>query len=612
MKKHFLVPVLFTLSLSSIADASTNNPKNVNKLDDVVVTATRTAISADDSIVPVVVIDSEDIARSPAKDIVSLLSGTAGINISNTGGLGKQSSIFIRGANSNQVVVLIDGVRVGSATLGSTALEHIPLEQIDRIELVKGPRSSLYGSDAIGGVLQIFTKKGDDAKAGFSPSITIGTGTDKTHKMNVAVSGGMDGFSLSMVGTFLNSNGDDATLKDNAINNPDADGYSNDSVSFNIGKLWDNGVKLDLMLMQATSKSEYDSLYSQFAHSLQKNDVRSVKVIIPVGYKVDASIQVGESIDEYSNYSNGVQTYLIESKRRSQSLQLDYQLTNDFVITGGFDYQQDRVSPETSYQENNTRNESRFLQGQFAIGVINMLAGYRHDDFEKYGDQDTWNIGAKIQPFQSLSFTAGFGTAFKLPTINDLYSSYGGNPDLLPEKSKTTDIGVAWKTKAIKLGLDLYKTEVENIIVWREVALYTWNPFNLNKAKIKGAEFTLDMNMKAVNILVGLGYLNAKDVMTGNRLMRRPNKSAKVRVSKHIGRFDLAADFIAYGSSFDDSENTIKNGGYGKFGSVVRYDLNKQVSFTLRGDNLFDKEYSTASGYTSPGRNFMLEMKAGF
>ncbi len=628
MKKHFLVPVLSILSLTSIADASTNNPKNVNKLDDVVVTATRTAISADDSIVPVVIIDSEDIEKSAAKDLVTLLSGTAGIDISNTGGLGKQSSIFIRGTNSDHVVVLIDGVRVGSATLGSTAFEHIPLSQIDRIEIVKGPRSSLYGSDAIGGVIQIFTKKGSAEQGGITPAVTVGIGSNETHKVNFSAAGGKDGFNFYLGGNSLRSEGYNAMSE----NNQDRDGFKSDSVLLNVGKLWESGAQLDLMYMGTNNKNEFDNSYSpnNAFHSTQSNNEKSAKFAIPIGDKVDVSLQINESVEDAVNYMDGVQTSKFESTRRGQNLQFNFRPIDEIAITVGNDYKQDQVDGTTAYSTTNIETDSRYLQGLFEFGMVNLLGGYRYDDISSFGDEETWNLGFRINPTGTpLSITPSVGTAFKAPTLNDLYwpadAWSQGNPDLLPETSKTVDLGLAWDGEQLDVALNIYHTEVENLISWQLDQSWVYSPVNIGKAVINGREFSISLQSRIVNLGVEIAHLEAKDSATNKYLLRRANESIKIKLDKAIGDFDFAIDLIGYGKSYADAANLNAIPGYGILNGVIGFQLNKSISFTLRGENLFDKQYSTARGsyydsntfqsysyeYNAPGRSFMLEMKAG-
>lgn len=622
MKKHFLVPVLSILSLSSIADASTNN------LDDVVVTATKTAISADDSIVPVVVIDSEDIARSPAKDLITLLSGTAGIDISNTGGLGKQSSIFVRGTNSDHIVVLIDGVKVGSATLGSTAFEHIPLSQIERVEIIKGPRSSLYGSDAIGGVIQIFTKKGSADQDGITPAITMGVGSDETHKVNFSAAGGKDGFSFYLGGNYLRTEGFNAMSE----NNQDKDGFRTDSILMNAGKLWSNGAQLDLMYMGASNKNEFDNSYSpnNAFHATQNNSEKSVKFAMPLGSKFDVALQVSESIEDAINYQDGVQTSKFESTKRTQNLQFDYQPIDKIVTTFGSDNQQDQVDGTTAYSKTNIETDSRYIQGLFEFGKVNLLAGYRYDDNSSFGDAETYNAGINFKPIETLSIKSSIGTGFKAPTINDLYWPADvwstGNENLVPEKSKTYDFGVAINTKEYSVGLDIYKTEIEDLITWQSDAFWVYNPVNISEAEINGAELIFDLRTQILDFGAEFSMLNAKDEVTGNCLPRRASNSAKVKISQKLKVFSWGVDVIAYGKSYEDVANLNEIPGYGIVNGVIGYELNKTISFTLRGENLFNKDYSTARGsyydsntfqtysyeYNAPGRSFMLEMKAEF
>ncbi len=623
MKNHFLIPVLSILFLSINVVASTK------RLDDVVVTATKTAISADESIVPVVVISAEDIEKSSAKDLVSLLSGIAGIDISINGGLGQQSSIFLRGTESRHVLVIIDGVKVGSVSLGTTAFEHIPLNQIQKVEVIKGPRSSLYGSDAVGGVIQVFTKKGNSEQGTIRPQLLFGIGTDKTYKSSVNVSGGDGGFSLSLGANILHSNGYNVMTE----NNSDKDGYKNSSLLFNVGKLWKNGIELNAMIMEIDAKNEYDNSYypSSAFHTLQKNSERSLQLMIPVGEKLDITTQMSESTEDQINYQNGAQTSKFESTRSGQNTQFDFYPNEEITLTAGFDNQRDRVEATTTYSNNMIDVDSRFIQGQFDLGMVNILTGYRYDDNSTFGDHDTWNFGLRINPPETpLVITPSIGTAFKAPTINDLYwpadAWSHGNPDLLPETSKTIDLGVAWKSKPVDIALNLYKTKIENLISWQSDAFWIYSPVNIGKATIKGSELTVYVPNRIMNVAVEAAYLKAKDSETNNYLPRRAKKSLKIKLDKSFNSFDMAFELKGYGPSYEDAANQNKISGYAIANAMLAYHMQNNITFTLRGENLFDKDYATAKGgyydgntfqtysynYNAPGRSFMLEMQVGF
>ncbi len=623
MKNHFLIPVLSILFFSTISNA------NQAKLDDVVVTATRTAISADESIVPVVVITADDIQKSAAKDLTSLLSGTAGINVSQTGGLGKQSSMFLRGTESRHVLVLIDGIKVGSVTLGSTALEHIPLEQIEKIEIIKGPRSSLYGSDAVGGVVQIFTKKGYAEQGTLTPQIMLGVGTDKTFKSGFSVAGGANGFSLSLGANYVYSNGYNVMTE----NNPDKDGYKNSSLLLNAGKLWENGIDLSVMLMDVDAKNEYDNSYTPNTafHTLQKNSDRSIKLLIPAGDKVEIISQLTESVEEQTSFQDGWQISRFESIRRGQNHYVNIFPIEAITLSAGFDNQRDSVDGTTAYTNNLIDVDSRFLQGQFDMGAVSLLAGYRYDDNSTFGDHDTWNVGFRINPAGTpLVITPSVGTAFKAPTINDLYWPANawsqGNPDLLPETSKTVDIGVGWRGETIDAQLNVFHTEVDNLISWQSDANWIYKPVNVGKAVIRGREFSVFFPTRIVDFSLELTHIEAKDSLTGKYLARRPKESLKIKVDKSFSKFDMAFELKGCGPSYNDAANENEIAAYAVVNGVLAYHFAKDISLTMRGENLYDHDYSTAQGgyfdnntfqsysyeYKAPGRNFMLELKLGF
>ncbi len=267
-----------------------------------------------------------------------------GITLSNSGGVGKATSVFIRGTNSSHVLVLVDGVKVGSATTGSVAFEDLPLDQVERIEVVRGPRSSLYGSEAIGGVIQIFTRKGGK---GFQPEISVSAGSHNTQKANVNLAGGNEATWYNLNAGTEKTDGFNATANNQE---PDADGYARDSVALRAGHRFANGTEAEVSALHAAGESQFDSSFNNETHFTQ--NVVSGKVKHALSDKVLLMAQLGQARDESDNYLNGqpltaFRTY--NTRRNTAAVQADLGVGENASATVGLDWQNDQVTSDSVY-----------------------------------------------------------------------------------------------------------------------------------------------------------------------------------------------------------------------------------------------------------------------
>ena len=377
-RQAFLVAIATSLTLPSIAEEQSP----------IIVTATRTAQTVDESLASVTVITQQQIEQQQATDLTDLLSSVSGIDMKNSGGLGQNTSILMRGTSSKHVLVMIDGVKIGSATLGSIALQHIPVNQIERIEIVRGPRSSLYGSNAIGGIIQIFTKK---SSAEPSLNAEVGYGSDNTTKTSAGLSGKSNDTSYSLNASYLESDGINA-LKDN---DPDEDGYNNSSISSNIKHDLSPTSSLSLNLFHASGNNQYD------------NDFNAADVVTAdftqesAGISYTASplnnwqliLRAGQGRDKYKNFSNGLANGTYITDRETYSWQNNITINDSSILTTGIDYQNDDVGGSSaSYNETSRYNTGYYIQQQWLGDKNDILASLRVDDNESFGNYTTGNF----------------------------------------------------------------------------------------------------------------------------------------------------------------------------------------------------------------------------
>lgn len=419
-------------------------------LDQVVVTASRTAQTQDQTLAPVTVIDRAQIERRQVNSLQDLLRGEAGVSLANNGGPGKPTSLFLRGTESDQVVVLIDGVRIGSATSGGAALQDLPIEQIERIEIVRGPFSSLYGSEALGGVIQIFTRR---PQGRFVPTFSAAAGSDNARRYSAGLAGRSEG-DLSESGGWYSANavhdetdGINAYLDTNSSDyDPDRDGYRNDSLSVQGGWRFNRQWDADVHALRAQSRNEYDG--SAFGGNLSKGVQQAVggRVRYAPIDAVKLTASVGSSSDFSDAYYDGAYLSTYDTRRKQGALQADI-AAGAGLFTVGFDWQRDAIASSDNYDADSRIDRAAFAQWQQSFGAQSLQVSLRRNDNSQFGGKTTGSLLWGWDVAEHLRLTASYGTAFKAPTFNELYYPDFGNPLLGPETSKSAEARPAWQLR---------------------------------------------------------------------------------------------------------------------------------------------------------------------
>ena len=612
---------LLVFSLVAIA-ATTSDP--------VIVTATRTAQTADESLAAITVITRADIERQQASSVQDLLRGTPGLAMANNGGPGKFTSVFLRGTESDHVLVLIDGVKVGSATLGTAAFQNIPVEQIERIEIVRGPRSSLYGSEAIGGVIQIFTRKGGGA---LTPFFSVGGGSYHTYNTSAGVSGGGDRgwFNLSASGS--DTEGFNACRGEPGVggcftNEPDRDGYTNVSGSARAGYRFANGAEGDVNVLRAKGKNQFDGGFVNELESMQQVVGSRLRFSPMAPWNV--TLAAGRSRDESDNFKDGTFRSRFDTERDTLSFQNDVSIGTRQLLTLGLDYLEDSITSTQAYAVTSRDNEALFVQYQAGIGRHDLQASVRRDDNEQFGHHNTGGLVWGHALSDTLRWTASYSTAFKAPTFNELYWPYSaftdsagftnisrGNPDLSPEKSKTTELGLRYKLAASSINLSAYETKARDLIDWATTPTgateFTTAPANIDHVRIRGLEAAFDTRLADWEVKTSLTLLDPKNrsagTNQGNVLPRRAEQALRLDLDRALGKYRVGTTLFAEGRRFDDLANTHRLGGYATIDLRAEYLFTKAWRAQARVENLFDKDYETAAFYNQPGRSVYLTLR---
>ncbi len=587
-------------------------------LDDVIVTATRTVQSADETLVPVTVITREDIERTQAATVAEALRTVPGLFVANNGGAGKPTSVFLRGTESDHVLVLIDGIEAGSATSGTMPFENLPIELIERIEVVRGPRSALYGSEAIGGVIQIFTRRGGGAP---TPSFSLSAGSDATWKGSASLAGGGSRawFNASLSG--LDTEGFNACRGNLSAgcytDEPDEDGYTERAASLRAGTRFGQGHSVEAFVLQSEGESEFDgSLQNETETTLQTLGARLNLRALP-GWGV--VMQVGQSRDEADNFKDGRWSSTFDTRRESASWQNDIQLGRRQLLTLGIDWQRDEVDSSDlsawqagfqGYAVTERDNTGLFAQYQGSLGDHELQAAVRHDDNDQFGDEVTGNLNWGWDLGAGLRLSAGLGTAFKAPTFNDLYYPGFGNPALEPETSRSLEVGLQAMLGSWRWGMQVFQTRIDELIAYDAASFM---PDNIDKARILGLEGSLEGRLAGFDIHTALTLLDPKNRSQGsdhgNTLPRRARESASIDLDRRLGLWSVGANIYAAGKRYDDLANTIELEPYATLDLRAEYRIQRDWRIQAKLSNLFDADYETAAWYRQPGRVFLVTLR---
>ncbi len=599
MKKSIFTLAAISAAMTPVAQASETSP--------IVVTATRTAQTADQTMTSVSVITREDIENSQAISLEELISSQMGIDTTTRGGYGKNSSLFMRGTNSNHTLILVDGLKVGSATLGTTDFQFIPLEQIERIEIVRGPRSSLYGSEAIGGVIQIFTRQGTKKH---QTRVSAGAGSDNLRQASIHNSGklGNTGYSVTIANT--DTDGFDA----HQDSENDEDGYSNTSAAVRVQHNFGDVVEISGHASTAQGDTQYDGSYQNNTDFIQQN--AGLKVSLNVLDTWYSTLLVGNSRDQNKNFLDNNFSTLFTTKRQQASWQNDLVLADEAMLTVGVDYQKDNVEGTTAYAITERDNVGIFTQFQNTHGRSDYSLSLRSDDNESFSRHTTGSIAWGFNLNDEVRFTASYGEAFKAPTFNDLYYPGSGNANLNPEESQSVEIGLSQQTDAGEVAINIYRTHVDNLIDWSCVlncfdadwSNDVWQPVNLNKADIRGLEFSLKTVLAGWQSTMETSFVNPRDESSNNVLQRRSRQTIALDFVRSFGKATFGVKALGNSKRYDNAWNSTINRGYGVVNLRGEWAFNKQWRVKGTINNVGDKAYETVAGYNTAGRTVFVSV----
>jgi vitamin B12 transporter len=593
-----------TLLISAPSRGATPN------LEQVVITATRTPQTIDATLASTTVFDRAQIEASQARSVEDLLRGVEGLSIANNGGAGKLTSFFVRGAEADHLLVLLDGVKLGSATAGTTALENLPLEQIERIEFVRGPRSSLYGSEAIGGVLQLFTKRGTGPIA---PSLSVGGGSLGTRQLDAGIGGSGERAWFSLRGGYVHTDGYNSCRGSSTLfagcftEEPDKDGYENKSATLRGGYRFGTGAEIDGTWQRGTGDVSFDGSFQNQSHLSQV--VAGAHLKLPLGGLWTVNANLGRSRDDADNFLNGAYDSTFNTQRDTASLQSDVAVAPNHLLTLGADFQNDDVTSTTSYVVSTRDNRGVFAQYLGKLGALRIEASTRHDNNEQFGNSNTGSVAFGYTFSNALQLTAQYGSAFKAPTFNELYFPFFGNPNLKPERSRSAELSARGRVTVLSWRMAVYDTHIRDLVGFDS----SFSPANVDRTRITGIEAGLDAPLADWTIGAASGWIKPENETPGSNfgktLPRRAKSSVKLNVDRQFGRYLLAATFISEGERFDNPSNSRRLGSYTTVDLRGEFRLSDAVRLQARVANLFNRQYETVLFYPQAVRAAYLTVR---
>ncbi|HER35481.1 MAG TPA: TonB-dependent receptor, partial [Halothiobacillaceae bacterium] len=439
-----------------------------NRLGPINITATREAPAVAPAM-PETVITREEIERSQARSVEDLLAGLAGLTVTNLGGPGKQSNVSIWGQSASRTAVFLDGVRIGSVSAGQTYLEHLPLTQVERIEIVRGPRSGQWGADAGGGVIQIFTRKATENGSNLSGG--IGAGSRGQREADLRIGARQDAFDYSLGVAHSETDGFDAQSDEST--DPDDDGYERDSAQLQAGYRFGDGGHVRAHAIASTAEVEYDGFYQE--SEIEQRTIGLSASTGRIGFW-QLRARAGRHIDDQDNIDMFGGTSRFDTQRDTLFLANDFFLGEAATLTLGADQTDDELSSDPQYEETERRNQALFAQVNTTLaGKLDIQGALRRDDNEQFGTANTGSLDLAYTLTEDWTLTAGYGTSFTAPSFNLLYFPGFSNPDLQPERTRTTRAGVDWQHGPYALGFSAFHSKVRGFITPGE------NPENIDR-----------------------------------------------------------------------------------------------------------------------------------
>ena len=566
----------------------------------VIVTATRTATNVDQVLATSMLITRKEIIESQALSVADVLRTKTGIDIASNGGPGQTTSVFIRGAESDHTLIMIDGVKMNPGTIGVAAIQNIPVNMVDRIEVIMGPRSTLYGSDALGGVIQIFTRRGKIAEAGWrfgsfnTQELSASYHrTDGNRRMGIDVSGARtDGFPART----------DAT---------DDSPYKNDSLNLKLGSTFGH-TDLDFQVMGNRGRTDY---YDFFLTPIAQDYTNSASSLVA---RINATENWISKI-KLSYFKDDIRQKQTSDFLKTTRYEIDWQ--NDIAIgeanlvTAGLQSYQENaesLSFGTGFDED-TDTIGLYVQDQFESGANQLTAGLRYTDYSSFDGKTTGELSYGYQAGDATKLIASFATGFRIPGSTDRFG-FGGNPDLEPETSESIELSARFNpSSAHRTRVNLYQNKIDNLISFVDPDGFggpvPGRNENIDKTRTRGIELAYSFNKGPYVVDAGITYQDPEDLSTGKQLARRAKEKYNL-TGRYVGSDYSASAELSYVSERPDSAfSDIMLDAYTLLNLSATKSFSKLINVGIRLENITDEDYQLADGFNTAGRSVFLDLR---
>ena len=564
----------------------------------VIVTATRTAQTADATLASVQVITREQIEQAQATDVAELLRFQAGLDIARNGGPGQATSLFMRGTDSNQTLVLVDGVKVNPGTIGGAAWQNINPAMIERVEIVRGPRSALYGSDAIGGVVQIFTRRG---RAPVSRSGSIGLGSNNTFTADAGISGKSDRFRGGLDLAVEATDGVEPRTDSNAPGD-----FNNHSFNLYAGTQFD-WLAVEFSTWWTQGNTDYADFFGAPLDQDFQNGVSALTFDAAPLDNLTSTLKLSYTIDKVAQTQDDD---IARTRRWVADWQNNFQLGGHHLLSGGLNLTREKdysVSLGSTFDED--RNvKAVFLQDDVQYGKHKLLLAGRYTDDDFTQDKSTWSVAYGYHVLPRTRMFASVATAFRSPDSTDLFG-FGGNPELRPEASRNYEAGLKHQFMgAQSLQITVFHNKIKDLITI-DFATFPSEAQNIDRARIRGIEAQYQFQR-------GNWYATLEGILqdpenreTGRQLARRAKKSLTGSINYTRGPYTFTGKLLSTGERPNSDFDDIDLDSYTLVDLAITRQLSRALSAHLRIENLFDKDYTLAEGFNTQDRAFFVTLR---
>ncbi|MEO7576871.1 MAG: TonB-dependent receptor [Massilia sp.] len=607
MSSYAPTPVAITSLAFAFAIAPAFAQSPIDSAAAVFVTATRAAQDSGDVLADYTLIDAEEIARSSHQSVIDLLQRQRGIEVVRNGGAGSAATVSIRGANANQSIVLVDGVRIGSSTQGTANWSALPLASIDHIEIIYGPLSTMYGADALGGVVQIFTRRGAGPAR---VAAFVGAGADATRTVESSVSGGAGSLNYAIAAAYTEAEGFSSTTPKSSSYNADDDGYAKQSASARLAYTLAPGHEVGASALHSRLDGQYDAGASSYdARVMQRLDNLALFANNRIAPTWNSHVQLTRAADKSGTDSSAAAS----GKSQINTVQQGLSWQND--LSFGVDMLQlllerrvEKVlSSSTPALTGERATNSVAASYQLKRGAHLATISARNDKSTVYGEQATGALAYGYRISRSLRASASAGTSFRAPTFNELYFPNFGVATNKPEHGRNAELALAFDNGVAQLGATVYRNRVSDLLVTATPCPFSPKTYtsgcayNVDRALLEGVSLNGRTQWSAFSLSTSLDWQDPRDDTTGKALNRRAKRHATVKLDYVTGPLTLGADMQASSARFDDAANRNTLGGYTLFNLYGAWRFAPDWSAQLRVDNVGDKRYELARNYATAG-----------